>query len=252
MNNSQRRELYQKAKKGNEDIIVVEGIHAFKHAVRFGAEFVDVVTNDKDFVVDLMSEIATEEDVKNVEKYAVEIDEKLFNEITTDSLRTGITALAKKPVEKKIDEEGVIVFLENPRDIDNVGAVMRVAAGAGASSVCVNGEVNPWHLHAIRAGAGLQFALTVKHVKNIAEIAQDRKFYACDADGENMKELIIGQSAVLIFGTERDGISEDLKKQVDTIISIPMLEGVSSLNLATSVSAVLYGGSFGIIDCKYK
>ncbi len=244
MENVNRRELYQKSKKGNEDIVVVEGVHAFKHAARFGAEFVDVVTNDKDFVLDLMGEIATEEDVKNVEKYAVEIDEKLFDEITTDSLRTQITALAKKPVEKKIDDNGVIIFLENPRDIDNVGAVMRVAAGASVATVCVSGEINPWHLHAIRAGAGLQFALTVKQVRNVAEIAQGRQVYACDADGEDMKKMTIEKNAVLVFGTERDGISEDLRKQVDMIISIPMQEGVSSLNLATSVSAVLYGAQF--------
>ncbi|MEA3322783.1 MAG: TrmH family RNA methyltransferase [Patescibacteria group bacterium] len=239
-----RRELYQKAKKGNEEIVVVEGVHAFKHASRFGTEFIDVVTDDKNFVLSLMSEIATDADVKNVEKYAVEIDEKLFDEITTDSLRTKITALAKKPVNEKINDEEIIVFLENPHDIDNVGAVMRVAAAAGAGAVCVSGEVNPWHLHAIRAGAGLQFALVVKQVKDIAEIAQNRKMYACDANGKNMKKVEIEKNAILVFGAERDGISEELKNKSDEIISIPMQAGVSSLNLATSVSAILFGANF--------
>ncbi len=245
MKSSRRRELYQRSKKGTEDTVVVEGIHAFKHAVRFGAEFVDVVTNDKNFVIDLMSKIATDADVENVKKYVVEIDQKLFDEITTDSLRTGITALVKKPIEKKInDEKGIIVFLENPRDIDNVGAVIRVVAGAGASAVCVSGEVNPWHLYAIRAGAGLQFALDVKHIGSIDEISNGRKIYALDACGKNMKKIKIEKNAILVFGTERGGISEKLKKQADKIISIPMQTGVSSLNLATSVSAVLYGGNF--------
>ncbi len=245
MKSSRRRELYQRSKKGTEDIVVVEGIHAFKHAARFGAEFTDVVTNDKNFVIDLMGKIATDVDVENVKKYVVEIDQKLFDEITTDSLRTGITALARKPVEEKIDyKSGIVVFLEKPRDIDNVGAVMRVAAGAGASAVCVSGEVNPWHLHAIRAGAGLQFALTVLQVKTIDEVSENKKIYSCDADGINMKEIEIEKKAILVFGTERDGISEKLKKQSDKIISIPMQSGVSSLNLATSVSAVLYGGNF--------
>jgi len=239
-----RRELYQKAKKGSEDIVVVEGVHAFKHASRFGAEFIDVVTSDEEFVVDLMAEIATQNDVDNLQKQVEEIDKKLFSEITSDSLRTKLTALAKKPKKEEGKKEGLIVFLENPRDIDNVGAVMRVAAGAGASSVCVSGEVNPWHLHAIRAGAGLQFALNVRQVKNIDEVSQGREIYACDADGENMKEMSIAKDAILVFGTERDGISDELKEKSSKIISIPMQTGVSSLNLATSVSAVLYGGNF--------
>jgi TrmH family RNA methyltransferase len=239
-----RRELYQKAKKGNEDIVVIEGVHAFKHASRFGAEFVDVVTDDEEFVIDLMAKIATQSDVENLQKKVKEIDKKLFDEITSDSLRTKLTALAKKPKKEKLEGDGLIIFLENPRDIDNVGAVMRVAAGAGVSSVCVSGEVNPWHLHAIRAGAGLQFALNVKHVKHIDEISQYHEIYVCDADGENMKNMDIVKSAILVFGTERDGVSESLKEKSNKIISIQMQKGVSSLNLATSVSAVLYGGNF--------
>lgn len=238
-----RRELYQKAKKGNEDIVVVEGLHAFKHAVRFGADFVDVVTDDKKFVLNLMRKIAIKNDVDSIEKNAVEIDKKMFDEITTDSLRTHLTALAKKP-NKEMKSNKLIIFLENPRAIDNVGAVMRVAAAYGAGTVCVSGEVNPWHLHAVRAGAGLQFALCVKQVRNIDEISEDRKVYALDAGGVNMKNVEIEKNAILVFGTERDGVSNKLKQEADKIISIPMQGGVSSLNLATSVSAVLYGGNF--------
>ncbi len=236
-----RRELYQRAKKGNEDIVVVEGVHAFKHAIRFGAEFVDVVTCDKGFVLNLMSDIATQKDVQNLEKQVEEIDEKLFEEITSDSLRTKMTALAKKPNKQKLDGDKLIVFLENPRDIDNVGAVMRVAAAANVGTVCVSGEVNPWHLHAIRAGAGLQFALNILQINSIKEIVSERKIYACDANGKNMKKMQIEKNAILVFGTERNGVSTDLKKQADEIVSIPMQKGVSSLNLATSVSAILFG-----------
>jgi TrmH family RNA methyltransferase len=46
--------------------------------------------------------------------------------------------------------------------------------------------------------------------------------------------------AVLAFGTERDGLSDELLQRADARIRIPMREGVSSLNLATSVAAVLF------------
>jgi len=243
-----RIELYQKAKKGNEDVVVVEGVHAFKHAARFGADFIDVVTCDKKFVIDLMGHIATNDDVTMLEKKVVEIDQNLFDAITSDSLRTKMTALAIKPQGRSADDDKLVVFLENPRDIDNVGAVMRVAAAAGVGSVCVSGEVNPWHLHAIRAGAGLQFALDVVHVDSIEEIitsyGKQRNIYTCDADGKNMQTIQIQKNAILVFGTERDGVSKSVIKQSDFVISIPMQVGVSSLNLATSVSAVLYGSQF--------
>jgi TrmH family RNA methyltransferase len=45
---------------------------------------------------------------------------------------------------------------------------------------------------------------------------------------------------VYVFGSERDGISAELKKSATKIVRLPMQDGVSSLNLATSVSATLY------------
>ena len=239
------KELYQKSKKGKENLVVIEGVHAFKHAVRFGAEIVDCLVYDKKNVKRLMDRIATKEDVGNVERYAREIDQKEFDEIASDSLRTGLIAIAKKPqyVIEEIEDKQ-IVFIENSRDIDNVGAVVRVAAAYGVGAVCLSGEISPWHMMAVRAGAGLQWAVPVIHVDSIDEISSGREVYACDADGESMQECKMKKNAILIFGTERDGITDDLKKRADKIVSIPMKLGVSSMNLATSVSAVLYGGKF--------
>jgi TrmH family RNA methyltransferase len=242
----QFRDLYQKAKKGTQGSVVVEGVHAFKHAARFGAEFVDAVTDDKKTVVDLMRHIATDADVEHVEQYVREISHEQFHGIASSSLRTGIVAIARKPVYTIINaQDKQVIFVENPHDINNVGAVVRVAAGYGAGAVAVSGEISPWHMLAIRASAGLQWAVPVLHVESLDDVAQGRKIYACDADGVSMRDATMEKNCVLIFGTEREGISEVLKKRADQCVSIPMTQGVSSLNLATSVSAVLYGGRFG-------
>jgi TrmH family RNA methyltransferase len=45
---------------------------------------------------------------------------------------------------------------------------------------------------------------------------------------------------VLAFGTERHGLSGELLDRADGRVAIPMREGVSSLNLATSVAVVLF------------
>ncbi|MFA5986910.1 MAG: TrmH family RNA methyltransferase [Parcubacteria group bacterium] len=241
----QFKELYQKTKKGTQDIVVVEGIHAFKHAARFGAEFVDAVTDDKKTAVELMRHIAADADVEHVEQYVREISHGQFHDIASSSLRTGIVAIAKKPVYTIADAtDKQIIFIENPHDINNVGAVVRVAAGYGVGAVAVSGEISPWHMLAIRAGAGLQWAVPVLHIASLEDIAQGRKVCACDANGVSIRDIKMEKNSVLIFGTEREGITHTLKEHSDQIISIPMQKGVSSLNLATSVSAVLYGGQF--------
>jgi tRNA G18 (ribose-2'-O)-methylase SpoU len=61
-----------------------------------------------------------------------------------------------------------------------------------------------------------------------------------DPEGEPLEPTNLPPRAVLVFGTERYGLSEELSRRADAMLSIPMRPGVSSLNLATSVAAVLF------------
>ncbi len=67
-----------------------------------------------------------------------------------------------------------------------------------------------------------------------------RPLLALDPDGGELDPSTLDPDAILAFGTERDGLSEELLARADARISIPMRAGVSSLNLATSVAAVLF------------
>ena len=63
---------------------------------------------------------------------------------------------------------------------------------------------------------------------------------ALDPDGEPLAPAELPARALLAFGTERYGLSDELLARADARVSIPMRAGVSSLNLATSVAAVLF------------
>ena len=45
---------------------------------------------------------------------------------------------------------------------------------------------------------------------------------------------------IVAFGSERTGLSKNLLSRSDRVVSIPMRQGVSSLNLATAVAVVMY------------
>ena len=51
---------------------------------------------------------------------------------------------------------------------------------------------------------------------------------------------VVPPGAILAFGTERHGASEELLSRASRRLAIPMMPGVSSLNLATSVAVALY------------
>ncbi len=120
----------------------------------------------------------------------------------------------------------------------NMGACVRVAAAADAAGVLTTGRNDPWHPDAVRGAAGLHFALPVARVAELA--ATDRPVVAIDPQGADLDLAGLPDRAILAFGTERHGLSDELIARADHRIRIPMRDGVSSLNLATSVAVVLF------------
>jgi TrmH family RNA methyltransferase len=87
----------------------------------------------------------------------------------------------------------------------------------------------------------LHFAVPVARLAQLQALdTLDRPLLAIDPDGEPLHPRELAPRALLAFGTERYGLSRELLERADARVSIPMRPGVSSLNLATSVAAVLF------------
>jgi TrmH family RNA methyltransferase len=84
----------------------------------------------------------------------------------------------------------------------------------------------------------LHYALPVARVDEVH--LGDRPLVAVDPDGDLLDPSGLDPRSVLAFGSERHGLSETLLAASDARLAIPMRAGVSSLNLATSVAAVLF------------
>lgn len=212
--------------------VVLEGFHAVKHAVRFGAELVQVVAREGAELDDLAAALAPD-----VRLAPVWVAVEVFDALVPLPPRTGVVGLARRPaVEVPAARRAPAVLLEDPRDLGNVGACVRVAAAADASAVLTTGGMDPWSPEALRGSAGLHFALPVVHVERV----DVGPIVALDPEGERFAAGLIAPDAILAFGTERAGLSEELLDHAELRLALPMRAGVSSLNLATAVSAALY------------
>jgi len=223
-------------------LTVVEGFHALKHALRFGAELVEAVAVEPEELDRLAAELAP--DLAGTLAARVErVDAADLAELAPLVPRTGVVAIARRPA---VDLDAVladprqapVVLLEQPKNMGNIGACIRVAAAADAAAVLTTGENDPWYPDAVRGAAGLHFALPVTAVEALP--VGERPLLAIDPEGEELRPGALPDRAVLAFGTERHGISAELLARADARVAIPMRPGVSSLNLATSVAIVLF------------
>jgi TrmH family RNA methyltransferase len=117
-----------------------------------------------------------------------------------------------------------------------------VAAAAAAAGLFALGGADPWRPAALRGGAGLQYALPVARLEFLPRT--ERPLIAVDPVGEPLEHLDLPAGCILVFGSERAGIGEELLARAAARVRIPMRQGVSSLNLATAVAVALYARYF--------
>jgi TrmH family RNA methyltransferase len=213
----------------NVGAVPLEGFHAVKHALRFAPSCVRTVT-----VVSTLRAAALCADL------APDVAELLLALAVEGPVDhpTGVTGTADRPfIDRGVlgSRNTPLLLLDGPRHPGNAGAAIRVAAAVGASGVGVLGTLDPWHPAVVRGAAGLHFAVPVLSC-SLEEVTGP--VLALDADGEPLGD--IPDDAVLVVGSERQGISAAVRARADRIVSLPMTPGVSSLNLATAASAALY------------
>lgn len=239
MRATQLIDYFQKVRSDPADA-VIEGVQALKHAARFKAEFHQIITTDISQLSTLLKELAPDISLMILNQ-AREVDENVFQKLSPQPPRTKVIATAKRKNYqfKKIESSKLLVFLEDPRDLENIGAVIRVSAAAGVAGVAISGPADIWHPAVIRGAAGLQYAVPV-FKSTLLDASKNRPIISLDPIGKPIKKTSVPNNALLVFGTERYGISQATLKKSDHIVRLPMKEGVSSLNLATSVAATLY------------
>jgi TrmH family RNA methyltransferase len=226
------------------DAVLLDGFHALKHALRFGADVPMVLTSDKAATLALAQQLA-DDVTRQLEALAVELPGSVLRQLVPRIHPTGIVALAARPSAaanlgtlNAVPRRSPVIVLDTPRNLGNIGAVIRLAAGFDITGVITTGVTDPWHPHVVRAGAGLHFATAVERL-DLPDLPWG-PVYALDPEGEDIRSMRIPDDALLAFGSERHGISPELRSRATRLVALPMRPQVSSFNLATSVAMALF------------
>ena len=262
------KRIFRDARRDPE-LAVLEGLHALKHALRFGATVLHTAVVSPARLGALADALAP--DVRErILAGAVTVPAEVFAALAPLAPSTGVLAIAQRPLADvgallADARPAPLVLLEAPSDLGNIGACVRVAAAADAAGVLATGIHDPWDPAALRGSAGLHFALPVARLGEDAlelvsreppsaqaipagRSADRRPLIALDPDGEPLRPGELPARSILAFGAERQGLSRELLDRADARVRLPMRAGVSSLNLATSVAAVLYSWRLADVD----
>ncbi len=146
----------------------------------------------------------------------------------------------------RLRAQGVVLYLDRVQDPGNVGGVIRCAAAFGATGVaCSPGCADPFSPRAVRGSAGQALVLPVQPDAPLAGLAAEAR----SAGGEVAAAVSRGGTPVrrwrgraplvLVLGNEGQGLSPEAAAACSSQVSVPLAEGVESLNVAVTAGILL-------------
>ncbi len=141
----------------------------------------------------------------------------------------------------------LILALDGVEDPQNLGALLRVADGAGVDGVLLTERRSaPLSPAAVKASAGAAEHLRIARVINLVRALEDLKRHnlwivGLDERGPiDYDQFDLTGDLVIVLGREGAGLHSLVRHTCDHLLRIPMAGGVRSLNVSAAGAAVLF------------
>lgn len=159
-------------------------------------------------------------------------------------------------MEGKIDLDHVAIVLVRPRFPENLGSVARAMKNMGLRHLVLVDGCSPFHLNAYKLASGAEEVLDrAEEVSTLEEAIADMGFvvgttsrggrersplYSPEEIVKELGPLSVTNRIGLVFGSEREGLTNEELSLCHRYVAIPSNERFPSLNLAQAVLILCY------------
>ncbi len=176
------------------------------------------------------------------------VNSRLMEEISNTDTPQGLVAIVEKPVWDITaikNNASLLVLLDGIADPGNMGTIIRTAWAFGAGGILLTNDcVDPFSPKVVRSTMGGIFNLPVFEDITISDINDLKEsgfrlissavnvaasYYECD----------FTKPAIITIGNEAHGVSPELLKKSDVLVTIPINPCVDSLNAGIACGIIL-------------
>ena len=144
-------------------------------------------------------------------------------------------------------EKPIVVVLDHIQDPHNLGAIIRSCAATGIKGVIIPDRgAAPVTAASIKTSAGTISQVQVARVGNIPRLIlqlKERGYWVAGAEGSGetrMDAMDWDRPLAIVIGSEEKGMGKSVRESCDYLVSIPMVEGVESLNASVAAAVLLF------------
>ena len=220
-----------------EKKFVVEGFKAIYDAYCFGLNLDDIYIHPS---------IIEKFDFINGHQITV-VEEKILKKISTTESYSKCVAIFNM-VDYSLDDlktKNNVVLLEDIKDPGNLGTIIRSANAFGIEGIILYGDtIDVYNPKVVRSSVGNFLKIPIIKIDSIETLKlafKNHYFYATKVDnGVDLKDIKFEEKKVIMFGSEAQGLSEELLNIAYKFFTISMKNKVESLNLSVAASIVFY------------
>ncbi|GAB4189156.1 MAG: RNA methyltransferase [Phycisphaeraceae bacterium] len=181
-------------------------------------------------------------------------ENSLLSQIVGFHFHLGVLACGYRPEQRDVSVFGkarTLIVLPEVRHAENLGLIIRSAHALGVDGVLMS-EIgcDPFTRRVIRVSMGSVFSVPVVRSDGLRDQLMrlkreyDYQLLASVAGKEAVPVNLYRRSnsgrVAVLFGNEPEGLADYWVRLCDKCVTIPMAEGVDSLNLAVAVGIVMH------------
>ena len=235
---------------------VLYGVHAVEEALRAGRRRFDHVMVARERHDDRVARLVAECRQAGVRVRQEPRDQ--LTQVAGTTAHQGVVAMVRAQEFLAIEDlyraaavhargARLLLALDGVEDPQNLGALLRVADGAGVDGVILTERRSaPLSPAAVKASAGAAEHLRIARVVNLVRALEDLKqrnlwIIGLDERGTpDYDQFDLTGDCVLVLGREGAGLHDLVRRTCDHLLRIPMAGGVTSLNVSAAGAVVLF------------
>jgi RNA methyltransferase, TrmH family len=173
------------------------------------------------------------------------VSDKIMATLSAQNNPHDLLATFRQRFQPHPGKTGLWLALEDIRDPGNLGTIIRTADAAGADGIILVGDCcDPFAHDCVRASTGSIFAVPLCKMPTL-RFVEFLKAWPGETVGTSMAAKSSYRRAylrptLLVMGSESRGLTDLVASACTTCVSIPMRDGVESLNVATATALMLF------------
>lgn len=230
------------------------GIRAIIEAIQSGSVTIDKVFIQKNAQGELMKDLLRILKKKSIAFVYVPVEK--LNKLVSGNHQgavAGISPISFLSIEDLVTQAleqtktPLFLLLDQISDARNFGAIIRTSACTGVNGIIIQKSgAAPVNADTIKTSAGAVFQIPIcktDHIKDAVFYLQASGIQvvaATEKASHTIYETDLTAATAIIMGSEEKGINPSVLKLADYKAKLPMLGGVSSLNVSVACGVFLY------------